>query len=116
MSHQELESAVIEAYRELIFHRYQYDYLNENYDIPDSSGVERIDLFRNFVLEYIYPPIDKRQDLDKAFDSLDRHIKNPKNLLSILVDSSRILFKFGRHLPKILNAAIKELRSFRKAN
>ena len=116
MSHQELESAVIEAYRELIFHRYQYEYLNENYDIPDSFGVERIDLFRNFFLEYIYPPLDKRQELDKAFDSLDRHIKNPKNLLSILVDSSLILFKFGRHLPKILNAAIKALRSFRKAN
>ncbi len=116
MSQLELESAVIEAYRELIFHRYQHGYLTEHYDIPDSFGVERVDMFRNFFLEYIYPPLDKRQELDKAFDSLDRHIKNPKHLLSILVDSSRIIFKFGRHLPKILNAAIKALRSFRKAN
>ena len=112
----EISASVIEAYRVLISERYQYDYLTRAYDIPQSFDTDRIELFRNFFLDYIYPPLEKRQELDQAFESLDRHIKNPKNLLSILVDSSSILFKFGRHLPKILNAAIKALRSFRRAN
>ena len=109
-------AAVIGGYRTLISERYQYDYLQSNYDIPDSFDKKRIELFRDFFLDYIYPPIEKRRELNAAFESLDRHIKNPKNLLTILVDSSSILFKFGRHLPKILNAAISALKSFRKAN
>ncbi len=113
---EEISAAVIVAYRILINDRYQDHYLSTKYDIPESFGADRIELFRNFFLDYIYPPVEKRKELDKAFDSLDRHIKNPKSLLAILVDSGRILFKFGRHLPKILNAAIKALRSFRKAN
>ncbi len=116
MEKNEVASAVIEAYRELIRQRYQHAYLSTHYDIPASFDNDRISLFRNFFLDFIYPPIEKRKQLDAAFESLDRHIKNPKHLLSILIDSSRILFKFGRHLPKILNAAIKALRSFRKAN
>ncbi len=115
-THEDISAGVIEAYRTLISERYQYDYLSAKYDIPKSFGPDRVELFRNFFLDYIYPPLEKRKELDQAFDSLDRHIKNPKSLLSILVDSSRIIFKFGRHLPKILNAAIKALRSFRKAN
>lgn len=113
---EDISAGVIQAYRTLIQDRYQYDYLSVEYDIPKSFGPERIELFRNFFLDYIYPPLEKRKELDQAFDSLDSHIKNPKSLLSILVDSSRIIFKFGRHLPRILNAAIKALRSFRKAN
>jgi len=36
--------------------------------------------------------------------------------LRLLIDSGRLLFKYGRHLPKILNAGIKALRSFRRAS
>lgn len=115
-SQEEMNGAVIEAYRILISNRYQYHYLSSHYDIPESFEADRIELFRDFFLDYIYPPVEKRKELDKAFDSLDQHIKNPKSLLTILVDSSRIIFKYGRHLPKILNAALKALRSFRRAN
>ena len=113
---EEIKAGVIEAYRLLINDRYQYDYLSAKYDIPASLDPHRIELFRNFFLDYIYPPVQKRKELNRAFDSLDQHIKNPKSLLAILLDSSRVLFKFGRHLPKILNAAIKALRSFKKAD
>ncbi|MFK7979352.1 MAG: hypothetical protein AB8G86_05190, partial [Saprospiraceae bacterium] len=42
-------------------------------------------------------------------------IQQPKKLLRILLDSGRLIFKYGRHLPKILNAGLKALRSFRTA-
>ncbi len=106
---------VIIGYRKVIKDRYQYDSLHQKYGLPPFFNEDRISLFRNYFLDYIYPPPAKRAELDEAFQSLDGYIKQPAKLLRILLDSGRLIFKYGRHLPKILNAGLKALRSFRTA-
>lgn len=107
---------IILGYRRIIEDRYQYDYLKNNYNLPDSFDEDRVDRFRTYFLDNIYPEPQKRDELNEAFDSLDNYIKHPDKLLMILVESAKLLFKHGRHLRKILSAGMKALRSFRSAN
>lgn len=85
------------------------------YQLPRSFDAERVAVFRNYFLEYVYPPPEDRQVLDDAFAQLDGYLESPTKLLQILADSTRLLFKYGRHLPKILQAGIRALQSFRAA-
>lgn len=112
----EILNEVIKGYRGVIQDRYQHKTLAKKYDLPDFFNEERITLFREYFLDYIYPPPAKRAELDEAFESLDNYIQQPSKLLRILMDSGRLIFKYGRHLPKILKTGLSALRSFRTAN
>ncbi|MEM6320842.1 MAG: hypothetical protein AAF960_24460 [Bacteroidota bacterium] len=116
LTRKEVKQAVIEGYRKVVENRYQYADLKERYALPPYFDEARVHQFRDYFLAYIYPPPAKRETLDEAFDSLDDYIKQPSKLLRILMDSGRLIFKYGRHLPKILSAGLKALRSFRTAN
>ncbi len=111
----EILDAIIIGYRKAVKERYQYDTLLEGYVIPDSFTEDRLDAFRDYFLEYIYPPPSKRNELNDAFDSLDAYLKKPNKLLPILLDSASLVFKYGRHLPKILKAGLRALKSFQTA-
>ena len=106
---------VILGYRLVIKERYQFDNLNSKYELPASFDESRINQFRNYFLEYIYPHPAQRRALDDAFDQLDNYIQQPKKLLRLLMDSVGLVFKYGRHLPKILMTGLKALGSFRAA-
>jgi len=112
---EEILPEVILGYRAVIKDRYQFDALHKKYDLPPFFTEARMNLFRAYFLDYIYPPPAKRVELDEAFQSLDGYIQQPAKLLRILLDSGRLIFKYGRHLPKILSAGLKALRSFRTA-
>jgi len=112
----EVLDEIILGYRRLITDRYQYGFLKDNFDLPDSFDEDRVNRFRTFFLDNIYPEPQKRDELNEAFESLDDYIKHTDKLLRLLVESAKLLFKHGRHLPKILSAGIKALRSFRSAN
>lgn len=106
---------VIQGYRALINDRYQYNRIDDKYDLPSSFDEDRVERFRNYFLEYIYPDIEKRNELNAAFESLDDYIKHPTKLMRILLDSASVVFKYGRHLPKILSAGLRALSTFRSA-
>lgn len=108
--------SIIESYRSIINDRYQMDYLANHYDIPTGFNQDQLDTLKNYFLEYIYPPYAKRQELNKAFQSLDSHIKHPGHIMKIIMDSSGLLFRYGFKLPAILKAGIKALKSFRTAS
>lgn len=112
----EILEEVIIGYRKLIDHRYEYDNISQQYQVPASFDKERVELFKNYFLDYMYPSPDKRGELNEAFESLDSYVKNPEKLLRILLDSGRLIFRFGRKLPKILNAGMKALKSFTSAS
>ncbi|MEM9990836.1 MAG: hypothetical protein AAF738_03675 [Bacteroidota bacterium] len=116
MTHTTTRHELIKGYRRMIEQRYQYERIASQYDIPASFDEERVALFRQYFLAYIYPPAHKREALDAAFEHLDSYIKQPEKLLRLLLDSTSLLFKYGRHLPKILMAGLKALKSFRVAN
>jgi len=107
---------IILAYRKIIHDRYDFASLSSEFILPDSFDEERVHQFRDYFLEFIYPNLEKRAELNEAFESLDSLIKQPQKLLNILMASGRLIFKFGRQLPKLLSAGIKALQSFRAAN
>ncbi len=116
MTHQETKHAVITGYRKFINRRYQYSVLVKEPDLPGTFDQERIELFKNYALTYLYPTVVRRKELDDAFLQLDNYIRDPKKLLRMVSMSSRLIFKYGRHLPGMLKAGLKALQSFRKAN
>ncbi len=107
---------VIKGYRKVIQKRYTYSNLSKTADIPESFDENRVKLFRDFFLENLYPSPEKREELNEAFESLDVYIQNPKKLTRLMMDSTSLIFKFGRHLPKLLKAGLNALKSFRKGN
>ena len=111
-----IEEGIIQGYRSIIKTRYDYNNLSSNYELPVEFDKNKIDEIREFFLESLYPDIAQRRTLNEAFDTLDEYIKKPQKLLNILITSSRLIFKYGRYLPKILGTGIKALKSFRAAN
>jgi hypothetical protein len=99
---------VILGYRRVLNGRYQYDKLQQKYDLPASFNEERVTLIRNYFLDCIYPLPEKREELNDAFKSLDNYIRHPEK-------SGGLLFRYGRHLPKIFSAGIKTFKLYRAA-
>lgn len=116
MEKEELEQALIVAYRQLVTERYQFDQLETQYELPSVVTPDRVEEVRHYFLQHVYPDYETRQKLNDAFDSLDGHIKNPGHLLRLLMDASGLVLRHGRHLPKIMRTGIKALQSFRKAS
>lgn len=113
---QHIRNEVIIAYRRMVEQRYQFAHITERYDIPESFTEERVDQYRAYFLNYIYPPPERREQIDRAFNSLDTFLVQPNKILSILRDSTMVLLRHGRHLPRILKASLHAFRSFRAAN
>ncbi len=116
MTEQATKNAVITGYRKLINQRYQYAVLKKEPDLPETFDEERTALFKSYALTYLYPTVTRRKELDEAFLQLDSYVKDPVKLMKMVSMSSRLIFKYGRHLPGMLKAGLKALRSFRKAN
>jgi hypothetical protein len=115
MSKELLSNAIILGYRNLIEERYRYKDLKEKYDFPETINEEVVADIKIYFLAYIYPDLEKRAELNEAFSTLDDFIKHPEKLLNLVVDSLKLLFTHGRHLPKIFNAGLKAMKSFRGA-
>ncbi len=112
MDRDKILDQIILAFRQLIEKRYEYSLLATHKDLPVTFDAEKVDRFKQYFLEYIYPDPIKRRELNEAFDQLDGYTSQPKKLLSILMESARVVFAFGRSLPKILTAGFSALRSF----
>jgi hypothetical protein len=112
MPQEDILKAVIEGYRNTVYQRYQYERIKDKYEIPETVDKETVDSIRNYFLNYIYPDFEKRAELNNAFKSLDNYIKQPEKLLRILMDSAKLIFSHGRHLPKILTTGLKALKTF----
>jgi hypothetical protein len=111
-----LLNEIIQGYRNVIKEKYDYENLKKRSDIPDVYTKEVSVKIKNYFLNYSYPGPKKRQELNEAFQSLDSYLMNPEKLLRIVIDSASIVFKYGKHLPKIVNAGIKALKAFRRAS
>ena len=106
---------IIEGYRQSIHQRYQYQNIKDNYEIPDSIDEETVNTLRSYWLKHIYPDLKRRKELNDAFQSLDDYTKHPKKLLRLLLDATKLIFNYGRHLPIILISGLKAMKTFRAA-
>ncbi|MEM8926971.1 MAG: hypothetical protein AAGC45_02120 [Bacteroidota bacterium] len=116
MTRTEILQDIIEGYRTSIRERYQYQNLQRHYEIPETIPEETVVGFRDFFLDYVYPDYEKRMELDNAFKSLDDFLRQPQKLIQVVLDTSMLIFTHGRHLPKIVTAGLKALKSFRAAS
>ncbi len=115
MTKELLLNDIIKGYRNLIEERYQYKYLEEKYNFPKTINEKVVDDIKIYFLGYVYPDLEKRVELNEAFSTLDDFIKHPEKLLNLVLDSIKLIFSHGRHLPKIFNAGLKAMKSFRGA-
>ena len=107
---------IITGYRNTIQQRYQYENIKDSYGLPDSIDAETVNQLREYFLNYMYPEFEKRQELNEAFSSLEAFTKHPKKLVAVALDATKLIFKYGRHLPKILNTGLKAMQSFKAAD
>ena len=115
MAREKVLEEIIEGYRNTIYQRYQYQKIKDKYGIPESINEETVNQLRSYFLNYMYPEYNTRAELNEAFKSLDNYIKHPQKLLRILLDAAKLIFRYGRHLPKILNSGLKAMKTFRAA-
>ncbi|PQJ82259.1 hypothetical protein [Polaribacter glomeratus] len=115
MTREKVLEEIIEGYRKTVSQRYQYQQIKNTYGLPETINEETVNQLREYFLTYMYPTPDKRAELNKAFDSLDDYIKHPQKLLRILLEAAKIIFKYGRHLPKILSAGLDAMKTFKAA-
>lgn len=115
ITQQEILNGVIIGFRKLVQDRYQYEKIVAKYDIPESFDEERMNRYRDFFLEQMYPEPEDREVLNDAFKSLDNYLTHPDKLLRILFDSAAIVLRHGSSIPKLMGAGIKGFRSFRTA-
>ena len=115
MVREKILEEIIEGYRNTIYQRYQYQNIKDKYGIPKSINEETVNQLRNYFLNYMYPEYYVRVELNEAFKSLDNYIKHPKKLLRILLDAAKLIFRYGRHLPKILNSGLNGMKTFKAA-
>lgn len=114
-SEEKILKAIIEGYRKVLEQRYQYENIKKKFDIPKTIDEKTVTDFRKYYLTYVYPEYAKRKTLNDAFKSLDDYSKNPQQLITILLDTSLLIFKFGIHLPKIIKTGLKALKTFKAA-
>lgn len=116
MKNQELQHELIENYRKLVAERYDFNSLQAKFILDESVTPELTGKVKDYFLQYIYPSKHQREILNKAFEDLDRHIKNPTHLLKLLGDAPGIIFKFGWQFPKAIKAGMQSLKSFKSAS
>lgn len=116
MDKKEVLDEMIEKYRELVSLRYDFDSLEEKFILDECVTRELTEKVKAYFLNYIYPSKEDREVLNKAFDDLDHHIKNPGHILKLLGDAPGIMLKFGWQFPKALKAGFQTLKSFKAAS
>lgn len=111
----ELNAHLIEKYRELLRKRYDFDYLSENYQLPDGINKELVQTVRNYFLMVLYPSIDVREELDEAFTYLSNYVHHPSKVFKLIGSMSTAIFTFGLQLPRALRAGVLSLEAFLNA-
>jgi len=100
---QALRKAIIAFYRDEIAHRYQVENIRRFKEFDPISEAE-IDALREYFLHNIYPPPDKRQALDDAFDNLNAMLKSPARIKPLLKTAFTSIFKLGAQIPSAIAA------------
>jgi hypothetical protein len=111
----ELANHLIEHYRKLIEHRYQYENLQEILDLPIQIDKSDVDAIRGFFLNSVYPPPEQRQELDEAFQNLKSYMLNPAKAIPLLGNVAVASLRFGTKFPAAVKAGMLSLESYLSA-
>ena len=103
--------AVIEAYRDSMRRRYSLENIGRFADLADISD-EIVHEIRDFFLVNLYPPPDKRKELDEAFDHLGVVLRSPRKMFPLVGMAGRSIFKLGALIPAAIAAGGRTLETY----
>jgi hypothetical protein len=103
---------IINKFREMVGRRYEYEDLTTRFTLPRSVTKEVVEEIRDYFLTSIYPPADRRKELEAAFQNLAHYVRQPRKIWGLFGDMARAVFKFGRHFFQALRAGMDSLDSF----
>ena len=110
-----LTNAVMDAYRDVIHDRYQYENLVQSFELPEGVDKEMVDSIRAYFLDYVYPSSQDRQMLTEGFNSLKGYVSQPARMFSILSNLTGPVLKLGFFIPKAIKAAFNSLEAYNSA-
>ncbi|HNR30210.1 MAG TPA: hypothetical protein PKI11_04930 [Candidatus Hydrogenedentes bacterium] len=97
------KEAIISFYREELCRRYQVASVRR-FTPFDVISDETVDALRDYFLDHVYPPYERREQLDDAFDHLGRLLRSPKRLRPMVTMAITSLWRLGRQLPAAVSA------------
>jgi hypothetical protein len=109
--HSPLHTALIDAYRNELRQRYQIENVRRFDEFAELSDA-KIEALRNFFLEHIYPPPEKRAILDEAFDHMGTVITSPRRLKPLMGAVFKSLFKIARMFPAAVKTGVNTMEAY----
>lgn len=97
------KDAIISFYRDELRKRYQVSHVRR-FSQFDVISDESVDTLREYFLDHIYPPPERRAQLDDAFDHLGHLLRSPKRLQPLVTTALMSLWRLGRKLPAAVSA------------
>jgi len=97
------KDAIISFYRDELRDRYQVAHVRKfaQFDVISDQS---IDCLREYFLDHVYPPPERRAQLDDAFDHLGRLLRSPRRLQPLVTTALTSLWRLGRKLPAAVSA------------
>ncbi|MBX7059280.1 MAG: hypothetical protein K1X75_14540 [Leptospirales bacterium] len=106
-----LRDAVTAAYWIELHDRYTVANVRRFRSVAEASD-EVIDRLREFFLDRVYPPADRRMTRDQAFQNLGSVLKSPRKLVPLVGGTIFTVFKMGRMISTALKAAYHTLEAY----
>ncbi|HDP35894.1 MAG TPA: hypothetical protein ENN29_12390, partial [Candidatus Hydrogenedentes bacterium] len=106
-----MEKEVVAFLRDALAQR--YDAANiRNYGGFDAFSDAQLRALRDFGLRHIYPEWESRRFQQEAFDALMALLNNPSRLKPLVAVALKSLWRFGRRLPRAIDAGKEVVRAF----
>lgn len=106
-----LERAVAAFLREQLDTRYALENIRR-YRAFDGLPDGKVHALREFCLRHIYPEWESRCFQDRAFEKLIALLDNPLRLAPLTAVAMKSLFRFGRDLPRAVDAGKQVMTAF----
>ncbi|MBI2432764.1 MAG: hypothetical protein HYV26_07840 [Candidatus Hydrogenedentes bacterium] len=109
-----LKDAILEFYRGELRRRYQLENVRH---FPHFDEIEdlQIEALREFFLDRIYPPVDERHKLDKAFEHLGLVMYSPRRLRPLMTTAIASALRMGHRFPSAIAAGLATIDAYREA-
>lgn len=102
---------LILAYRKSLQKRYARENLNRFQEFT-SIDQATVDKLTSYFLELLYPELEERKKLDRAFDALASFVHSPEKMWGLLGSVGTIIFKFGKQFFSAAKAGVSALKSY----
>lgn len=102
---------LIIAYRISLKKRYSRENLNRFQEFAKIDQ-QTVDKLTSYFLELLYPELEERVKLDKAFAALSSFVHSPEKMWGLLGSVGTIIFKFGKQFFSAAKAGVSALKSY----